>query len=289
MTDTNPYRPPRSDLTPSTAAYGSVNIEEALSRGYDFGVNALLKEAQRLSNSKVPLFVVYCLAMLLVAGTGVVLFGFALVAAQRAGLGAWFPLAALAFFWLLGVVLVTLFVAGLSVVGIRRAEGLPAGFSDLFRHLKLSGKLLATGLLIGILIAVLNGATEILVRQVGAYGWLGYLVVIYLQTGYLLAIPLVVDRGLGPWRAMEASRKAISQHWFKVFYLVAALSIAFGLSGAFFISSLKRAKNPEDAVAVIFAILFFILTCWVLSIAAMVIGLLYRTIFGAQKAEFATN
>ena len=33
---------------------------------------------------------------------------------------------------------------------------------------------------------------------------------------YLLAIPLVVERGLSPWQALEASRKAITQHWFKV-------------------------------------------------------------------------
>ena len=53
---------------------------------------------------------------------------------------------------------------------------------------------------------------------------------IYLSIAYRLAIPLVVERGLSPWQALEASRKAISQHWFKVFGLFFVLMLIMLLS-----------------------------------------------------------
>ena len=61
----------------------------------------------------------------------------------------------------------------------------------------------------------------------------------------MLAIPLIVERGLSPWQAMEASRKAITQHWFKVFGLFLLLGLI-----------------------------------WTIPLFVMVMGVLYRTIFG---------
>ncbi len=51
---------------------------------------------------------------------------------------------------------------------------------------------------------------------------------IYLLVSYQFAIPLAVDKGLGPWEAMERSRKMVSSCWFKVFALtlLALLSLA---------------------------------------------------------------
>lgn len=39
---------------------------------------------------------------------------------------------------------------------------------------------------------------------------------VYLLVSYQLAIPLAVDRQLGPWEAMETSRRIIGPHWFRV-------------------------------------------------------------------------
>ena len=53
-----------------------------------------------------------------------------------------------------------------------------------------------------------------------------------------MVLPLMLDRGLGPWEAMEASRRAIHKVWWKVFgiflimgliYLVSAIPLGFGL------------------------------------------------------------
>ena len=81
---------------------------------------------------------------------------------------------------------------------------------------------------------------------------------LYLAIAYMLAIPLVVERGLSPWQALEASRKAISQHWFKVFGLFLLLGLITGIS----------------------AIPLGIGLVWTIPLFTIAIGVLYRTIFG---------
>lgn len=42
---------------------------------------------------------------------------------------------------------------------------------------------------------------------------------IYLHVAWLLSLPLVADRGLGFWDALETSRRVATQQWFKMFAL----------------------------------------------------------------------
>ncbi|HEY6225809.1 MAG TPA: DUF4339 domain-containing protein [Verrucomicrobiae bacterium] len=42
---------------------------------------------------------------------------------------------------------------------------------------------------------------------------------IYLHIAWLLSLPLVADRGMGFWDAMELSRRTTNRHWFKIFGL----------------------------------------------------------------------
>lgn len=46
---------------------------------------------------------------------------------------------------------------------------------------------------------------------------------IYLMVAWELAIPLVIDKGLSGWAAMEVSRKIISKHWWKFFFFMIVL------------------------------------------------------------------
>jgi uncharacterized membrane protein len=54
---------------------------------------------------------------------------------------------------------------------------------------------------------------------------------IYLSVAWTFAMPLVIDRGLGFWQAMELSRRVVTKHWFLVFafVLVMGLVAAAGL------------------------------------------------------------
>ena len=85
---------------------------------------------------------------------------------------------------------------------------------------------------------------------------------LYLAIAYMLAIPLVVERGLTPWQALEASRKAITQHWFKVFGLFLLLGL----------------------ITLISAIPLGIGLVWSIPLFVIAMGVLYRTIFGVLPA-----
>jgi uncharacterized membrane protein len=49
---------------------------------------------------------------------------------------------------------------------------------------------------------------------------LGSLVLIYLSISWVFTFPLVIDKGLGPWTAMEVSRRVVSRQWFSVFFVL---------------------------------------------------------------------
>jgi len=49
---------------------------------------------------------------------------------------------------------------------------------------------------------------------------LGFLVMLYFSISWIFTFPLVIDKGLGPWTAMEVSRRVATKYWFRVFFLV---------------------------------------------------------------------
>ena len=86
---------------------------------------------------------------------------------------------------------------------------------------------------------------------------------IYLIIAYSLAAPLVIERGLGVWEALETSRKTVTNHWFKVFGLGLLASLAAGLG-----------MIVTLGIGIIWAMPFFF----------MVYGVLYNRIFGYSGA-----
>ncbi|MBU1420800.1 MAG: zinc-ribbon domain-containing protein [Proteobacteria bacterium] len=117
-----------------------------------------------------------------------------------------------------------IFTAGIMLIGVRRAaeqrvswKMVFAGFS---KALSITMALILQSLLvlIGFCLLILPG--------------------IYLSVGYALTLPLILEKGLGPWQALEASRKAIHKKWWTVFglylvmgliYLVSAIPLGLGL------------------------------------------------------------
>ena len=62
---------------------------------------------------------------------------------------------------------------------------------------------------------------------------LGVIPVLYLSVSWAFAFPLVIDRRLGPWTAMEVSRRVVTHQWFRVFFvlLLGAILTMLGLIG----------------------------------------------------------
>ncbi len=50
------------------------------------------------------------------------------------------------------------------------------------------------------------------------------------MVAYAFSAPLMLDKKLSPWQSMEASRKAVTHHWFKVFGVFLLLSVILVLS-----------------------------------------------------------
>lgn len=239
----NPYAAPVSNLQQSLGDQAP-SIEEALARGYDFSIGALLSEAWALVKGTKGIiiggflvFYVVLLAASFILGGIVGIFGALSESAVAVFVGE-------ILISLLASALAYPFMAGINMVGIRHAAGQPISFNEIFSHFGRTVPLVITAVVMMLLI----------------YLGMFLLVIpgIYLAVAYLLAIPLVVERGLSPWQALEASRKAISQHWFKVFGLFLLLGVIMILS----------------------AIPLGIGLVWSIPLMVIAMGVLYRTIFG---------
>jgi uncharacterized membrane protein len=98
------------------------------------------------------------------------------------------------------------FTGGVYVFFLKLVRGQPAVVGDVFTGFNVAlGPLILTGLIsslltgVGLCLCILPG--------------------IYLTVAWLFAIPLVIDRKLDFWPAMETSRQVVTKHWWIVFAL----------------------------------------------------------------------
>ena len=142
-----------------------------------------------------------------------------------------------------------IFLSGLINIGIRRVRSQSFSWTLVFSGFSRLGSILLAGLLM--LLLIVSGLFLLVLPG------------IYLAVGYSLTLPLIMDRGVGPWKAMEMSRQTIHGKWWQVFtayllmYLLYILSmIPFGLGMIWTVP------------------MFFILT-----------AVLYRVLFGLDEAS----
>jgi uncharacterized membrane protein len=96
-------------------------------------------------------------------------------------------------------------MVGIIMLGIKQARDENLEIPSILNHFSMLVPILiayiamATLLFVGFLLLVLPG--------------------IYLAVSYSFTYPLIVDKGLSTWEAMELSRKTISKQWFKFFGL----------------------------------------------------------------------
>jgi hypothetical protein len=113
-------------------------------------------------------------------------------------------------------VLSILFTAGLFLMGIKRAAGEAIHWKMVFKGFSCAGKIIVTTILQFILISI------------------GFLLLIlpgiYLVVGYTMTIPLIINKGVSPWQAMEMSRKAVHKIWWKVMGIFCIMVLIFMVS-----------------------------------------------------------
>ncbi|MCX6890451.1 MAG: GYF domain-containing protein [Verrucomicrobia bacterium] len=112
----------------------------------------------------------------------------------------------------------TILVGGLFKYYLKLIRGEAAGIGDAFSGF---GPAIAQLALLGLVSSLLS--------------FLGYCLCIlpglYLNVAWMFGIPLVMDRNMGFWEALELSRKVVSKHWFLMFgfMLVVGLVAACGV------------------------------------------------------------
>ena len=138
--------------------------------------------------------------------------------------------------------------AGLLMLMVKRVAGDKVGVSELFAYFNLLLSLV-----------VLAVAQSVLAH-------IGFLLLlipgVYLQVAYSFATPLLIDKKLTPWQSLEASRKAVSHHWFQVCWF-------HFLMGLIVVASCLTLIGP----------------IWTLPMWFIGYALLYRNIFGLERLE----
>ena len=115
--------------------------------------------------------------------------------------------------WLLAFVV----LGGLDYLFLRRMRGetqqigdVFAGFNLAFLNLVMCGLVKLLLICLGLIACIIPG--------------------IYLGVGYVFAIPLVIDKRMDFWPAMELSRQVVHRHWWSTFALCIVLALV-ALSG----------------------------------------------------------
>ena len=102
-------------------------------------------------------------------------------------------------------------ITGIMMLAVKYSRGEIPELKSIFDyypmiwHLSLAGVLVYLMTLIGFVLLILPG--------------------IFLSIAFMFTMPLIADKGLGAWEAMEFSRKAVTKQWFKVFGLTLLLGL----------------------------------------------------------------
>jgi hypothetical protein len=232
------YKPPESHLARSSGGPLGGSVERTLLGDFSFDPVDLISEAFRqIYGVKGIILVGMLLGMIASGATGVIVqsaFGTAgvgLVLGNIAQVVVWAP-----------------FAGGLFWVSLRRVAGHDVAFEDFFTPFRWFVPLA----LASVLVFVLTFAGLVLLIVPG----------IYLAVAYLVTVPLIVDKGLTPWDALETSRRVVTRCWWRMFAVLLLIGVLVMVSGMLLVVPL----------------------IWTLPMATMVLALAYRNLCGVTGA-----
>jgi len=236
------YDAPASELTKNSAGSEFGSVERGIAGDYELTIGGVFSEAKsKLNGSKGPAWVAIALSMV-----AFVAINFSL----KFVLGL-LPLPAFFSSIVLQAIvtlLTTPITVGVMLVGVKLAADVRASGSSIFSYFDMMLNLFLQTLLIylivfiGILLLVLPG--------------------IYLAFAYMYAGSLVVEKKMGIWEAMEASRRAVTHSWFKLFFVWIIIMV----------------------LIIISAIPLLIGLIWTLPLSLLCFGVVYKTLFGVERA-----
>ena len=240
------YKPPESQLTTGEeeGSYGS--LEKGVTGEYDLSIGEILSEAWgRTRGNKGTIWlaaIVYFVAAAIISFVAQKIFGVTPYDIEQSDNIA---LAPQALYQLFVSLISAPLVAGMTMVGVKIGRGEQTSAGEVFAHFDKFLPLMVATLLMWVMVSI--GFALLILPG------------IYLLVAYMMMIPLIADKGLGPWQALETSRKAITRHWFAFlgFVIVVILLIIVG------------------------SIPLMIGLIWVVPLVSIAYGIIYRNMFGA--------
>ena len=142
-------------------------------------------------------------------------------------------------------------MVGITVMGIRHSQGKPVSSGSIFNYFhRVLGALLwyllmSVLILLGFLLLILPG--------------------IYLSFAYMFSLPLMIEKDIGAWQALEISRKAVTRVWFRAtgFLLLIMLLMSLG------------------TILLVFPLI------WIIPWVSLAYAMLYFKLFGAEPQTLA--
>ena len=155
--------------------------------------------------------------------------------------------------WLVGLLLNNLLTAGVYLLFLARMRGQRPVFNDVVMAIRnAAGRLVLAGVTQSMITAPIVYASTTTSDQLRT----GLLVLsipsLYLLVGYVFVLPLIVDRNLPFWRAMETSRRTVHRQWFQTFGLLFAAGLLLIIPARWFIFGLVLTL-PVCTAALMFA------------------------------------
>ncbi len=236
--DSNPYATPEALLERNIITKeGQGSLEGGLNGDYDFTIGEIYREAWKKTNG--------------VKGKFLMAWGLYMgIAMAISWLFYFLPFDSQGILEsLINIPVLYPIMAGITLMGIHHSVDADINARSVFDHY---GKVVPISLLtiLMILLVVLGMALLIIPG-------------IYLAIAYMMALSLMMDRDMGVWESLETSRKAITKHWFKIFFIYFLLGL----------------------LMIVAMLPLFIGLIWVLPMSSVMHGIMYKKMFGVESVE----
>ncbi|MEM7564618.1 MAG: hypothetical protein AAF353_16450 [Pseudomonadota bacterium] len=212
MSDSDIYAAPEADLSHSGGGdRAGGNVEDAIAGNIQINMLETLGEAWRgMKGFKLKCHIALLLYFLVFIGVGIL---FGIFIGILAATGADESVIAILSIVVQLVITVIALPMGIAVMimAMRHQHQRSVSAGEIFRHFGSTIKLLLVYLvqtimiMIGLVLLVIPG--------------------IYLMFAYIYAMPLIVEKNMGIWQALETSRKAMTRVWFRFFGLLMLITL----------------------------------------------------------------
>lgn len=188
--------------------------------------------------------------------------GWLLVARDFALLGGWTLIAAMTIVatsviprvgWLVGLLMNNLLTAGVYLLFLARMRGLRPTLNDVALAIRsAAGRLVLAGIAQSLITTPIVFASTTTSEQLRTGLLVLSLPCMYLLVVYVFVLPLIIDRNLPFWGAMETSRRTVHRQWFQTFGLLFAAGLLLLVPARWFVFGLVLTL-PVCTAALMFA------------------------------------